>query len=70
MKNIFKKVNWKIFMVSFLVIGLMNIVIKPKYVYDNDEAVTFPGIIIDVFVSLIFAFILSLTAKPKGGEKQ
>jgi prepilin signal peptidase PulO-like enzyme (type II secretory pathway) len=68
MKNIFKKVNWKTFMVFFLVMSLINIVIIPVYI--NDEAITFPRIIIGVVVSLIAAFIISLTAKPKKAEKQ
>jgi len=63
MKNIFKKINPKTFLVFFVVFALMNSVIIPKYV--NGEEITIPRIVIGIVVSLIAAFFISLTAKPK-----
>ena len=67
MKNIFKKVNWKIFIIFFSVMSLINVVVVPKYIIA--EEITWPRIIIGVVGSLIVAYFITLTAKPKEAGK-
>ncbi len=66
--NIFKKVNWKTFFIFFVVFTLMNGVIIPKFI--NNEEITIPRIIISIVVSSIVSFILSLTVKPKSNSNE
>lgn len=68
MRNIFKKVNWKTFFIFFVVFSLMNGVLVPKFI--NNEEITLPRIIISIVVSSIVSFIMSLTEKGKSSEKE
>ncbi|ESU18680.1 hypothetical protein FCR2A7T_20820 [Flavobacterium cauense R2A-7] len=66
--NIFKKVNWKTFFIFFVVFTLMNGVVIPKFI--NNEEITVPRILISIVVSSIVSFILSLTVKPKSDSNE
>ena len=66
--NIFKKVNWKTFFIFFVVFTLMNGVLIPKFI--NNEEITLPRILISIVVSSIVSFILSLTVKPKSDSNE
>lgn len=66
--NIFKRVNWKTFIIFFVFFSLMNSVLIPKFI--TNEEITVPRIVISIVVSSIVCFIMSLTVKPKSSENE
>jgi hypothetical protein len=58
-----KSFNWKGVLYWFVVMGLMNVYIIPKFI--NDQPITPQRIIVGLLISLVVALLMGLLTIPK-----